>query len=72
MQTLSPPQKKKKQKKKTLSPPRWMGYYKGNYWALTPFVWKTRKDQWSEITQIMVNQMNLWILAQSGFIGSFD
>ena len=36
------------------------------------FMWKTQKDQWSEITQIMVGQMNQWILVQSGFIGLFD
>ena len=29
-------------------------------------------DQWSEITRIMANQMNWWILVQSGLIGSFD
>ena len=30
------------------------------------------KDQWSEITRIMVDQMNQWILVQSGFIGKFE
>ena len=37
------------------------------------FLWDDPdQDQWSEITQIMVDQMNQWILVQSGFIGSFD
>ena len=30
------------------------------------------QDQWPEITWIMVDQMNRWILVQSGFIGSSD
>ena len=30
------------------------------------------QDQWSQITWIMVDQMNQWILVQNGFIGSFD
>ena len=29
------------------------------------------QDQWSEITRIMVDRMNWWILVQSGFICSF-
>ena len=37
------------------------------------FLWDDLdQDQWSEITQIMVEQMNWWIVVQSGFIGSFD
>ena len=37
------------------------------------FLWNDPdQDQWSEITRIMVDQMNQWILVQSGFIGSFD
>ena len=31
-----------------------------------------RISQWSEIIHIMLDQMNRWILVQSGFIGSFD
>ena len=30
------------------------------------------QDQWSEITPIIEDQMNWWILVQSGFISSFD
>ena len=30
------------------------------------------QDQWSEITRIMVDQMNRWIHSGQGFIGSFD
>ena len=48
-------------------------------WTLTllktkgAFLWDDPdQDQWSEITRIMVDQMNQWILVQSGFIGSFD
>ena len=29
------------------------------------------QDQWSKITRIMVDQMNRWILVQSGFTASF-
>ena len=37
------------------------------------FLWgDPDQDQRSEITWIMVDQMNRWILVQSGFIGSFD
>ena len=37
------------------------------------FLWDDPdQDQWSEITRIMVDQKNRWILVQSGFIGSFD
>ena len=48
-------------------------------WTLTllktmgAFLWDDPdQDQWSEITRIMVDQMNQWILVQSGFISSFD
>ena len=48
-------------------------------WTLTlqktkgAFLWDDPdQDQWSKITRIMVDQMNQWILVQSGFIGSFD
>ena len=30
------------------------------------------QDEWSEITRIMVDQINWWILVPSGFICSFD
>ena len=30
------------------------------------------QDQWSEITPIILDQMNQWILVQGGFIGLFD
>ena len=30
------------------------------------------EDQWTEITPIMVDQMNKWIQSVQGFIGSFD
>ena len=30
------------------------------------------QDQWSQITQIMVDQMHPWIHSGQGFIGSFD
>ena len=37
------------------------------------FLWDDKdQDQWTEITQFMVDQMNRWILVQSGFIGLFD
>ena len=37
------------------------------------FLWDDLdQDHWSEITWIKVDQMNRWILVQSGFIGSFD
>ena len=36
------------------------------------FLWyDPDQDQWSEIIWIMVDQMNRWILVQSGFISSF-
>ena len=36
------------------------------------FLWDDLdQDHWSKITWIMVDQMNRWILVQSGFIGSF-
>ena len=35
------------------------------------FLWDDQ-DQWSKITRIMVDQMNLWIHSGQGFIGSFD
>ena len=38
---------------------------------LGTFLWDDQ-DQWSEITPIILGQMNQWILVQSGFIGSFD
>ena len=38
---------------------------------LGAFLW-VDQDQWSEITPIIVDQMNWWILVQSGFISSFD
>ena len=38
---------------------------------LGAFLWDDQ-DQWSEITPIIVDQMNWWILVQSGFISSFD
>ena len=40
---------------------------------MSAFLWDDPdQNQWSEITQIMVDQMNRWILVQNGFIGSFD
>ena len=37
------------------------------------FLWDDPdQDQWSEITWIMVDQMNRWIHSGQGFIGSFD
>ena len=37
------------------------------------FLWDDPdQDQWSKITRNKVDQMNQWILIQSGFIGSFD
>ena len=37
------------------------------------FLWDDPdQDQWSEITRIMVDQMNRWIHSGQGFIGSFD
>ena len=37
------------------------------------FLWDDPdQDQWSEVTRIMVDQMNRWILVQNGFIASFD
>ena len=35
------------------------------------FLWDDQ-DQWSEITQIMVDRMNLWMHSGQGFISSFD
>ena len=41
--------------------------------SLGLFLWDVpHQYQCSEITWIMVDQMNRWILVQSGFIGSFD
>ena len=41
--------------------------------SMGAFLWDDPyQDQWSEITWIMVDQMSQRILAQSGFIGSFD
>ena len=48
---------------------------KSKIWNISKgaFLWDDPdQDQWSEITRIMVDQMNRWILVQSGFIGSFD
>ena len=43
----------------------------GKSWGA--FLWyDPDQNQWSEIIWIMVDQMNRWILVQSGFIGSFD
>ena len=40
---------------------------------LGAFLWDDPdQDQWSEISRIMVDQMNPWILVQNGLIGSFD
>ena len=37
------------------------------------FLWDDLDQyHWSQITRIMVDQMNWWILVQSGFISSFD
>ena len=37
------------------------------------FLWDdSDQDQWSEITRIMVDQMNRWIHYEQGFIGLFD
>ena len=37
------------------------------------FLWDDLdQNQWFKITRIIVDQMNWWILVQSGFIGSFD
>ena len=37
------------------------------------FLWDDPyQDQWSEITRIMVDQMNQWIHSGQGFISSFD
>ena len=37
------------------------------------FLWNDLdQDQWSMITQIMVHQINQWILSQGGFVSSFD
>ena len=37
------------------------------------FLWDDRdQDQWSEITRILLHQMNWWILSQRGFFGSFE
>jgi len=37
------------------------------------FLWDyPDQDQWTVITRAMVDQMNRWILVQSGFIGSFN
>ena len=37
------------------------------------FLWDDPdQDQWSEITWIMVDRMNLWTHSGQGFIGSFD
>ena len=44
-----------------------------NLEARGAFLWDDPdQDQWSEITRIMVDKMNRWILVQSGFVGSFD
>ena len=41
--------------------------------SMCAFLWDDPyQDQQSEITWIMVDQMNQWILVQNGFIGSFD
>ena len=43
----------------------------GKSWGA--FLWyDPDQDQWSKIIWIMVDQMNRWILVQSGFISSFD
>ena len=37
------------------------------------FLWDDpHHDQWSEITRIIVDQMNRWIHSVQGFIGSLD
>ena len=37
------------------------------------FLWDDPdQDLWSEIIRIMVDQMNRWIIVESGFIGYFD
>ena len=37
------------------------------------FLWDDpHHDQWSEITRIIVDQMNQWIHSVQGFIGSLD
>ena len=44
-----------------------------NFTAKGAFLWDDpEQDQWSKITQIMAHQRNREILAQSGFLGSFD
>ena len=41
--------------------------------SMGAFLWDDPdQNHWSEITWIMVDQMNQWILVQNGFIGSFD
>ena len=41
--------------------------------SLGAFLWDDPdQNQWSEITRIMVDQMNPWIHCRQGFIGSFD
>ena len=43
------------------------------YVSMGAFPWDDPdQDQWSEITPIMVRQMNRWIHSEQGFIGSFD
>ena len=41
--------------------------------SMGAFLWDDPDwDQWSEITRIMVDQMNWWIHSGQGFMGSFD
>ena len=50
---------------------RWNGI-KNQRLSWGAFLWyDPDQDQWSEIIWIMVDQMNRWILVQSGFISSF-
>ena len=41
--------------------------------SMGAFLWDDPdQDQWSDITRILLHQMNWWILTQGRFIGSFD
>ena len=53
--------------------PRMLSVFSYAAFSKGAFLWDDPDQyQWSEITRIMVDQMNWWILSGQGFIGLFD